>query len=92
MVLSALCTTGNQSCFFRTCGKYKYPRSTGAVSICIYKTYLHFIHFRPGNFATHARRCLELLIDVLRDTSDLSSLVYITQQLKARVDPSKYCC
>ena len=54
-----------------------------------YKCYNYFISFRPGNFSTHARLCLELLLDILTALSDLTSLIFIAQQLKTKVDPSK---
>ena len=44
---------------------------------------------RPGNFSSHARNCLELLIDVLVSIKDLSSLLFITQQLKSKIEPSR---
>ena len=45
---------------------------------------------RPGNFSSHARSCLELLIDVLTHLNDRSSLLFVTQQLKSKVDPSRF--
>ena len=49
------------------------------------------MYCRPGNFSSHARSCLELLIDVLVNIKDLTSLLFIAQQLtKSKVDPSKW--
>jgi calcineurin-binding protein cabin-1 len=44
---------------------------------------------RPGNFSSHARSCLELLVSVLVKLKDLTSLLYITQQLKSKPDSTK---
>ena len=45
--------------------------------------------FRPGNFSTHARTCLHLLLTVLTQLNELASLLYVAQQLKNKPDATK---
>ncbi len=44
---------------------------------------------RPGNFSTHARRNLDLLLEVLTRLSDVQSLSYLAQHLKSKPDTTK---
>uniref|UniRef100_A0A1X7UXN3 Calcineurin-binding protein cabin-1 MEF2-binding domain-containing protein n=1 Tax=Amphimedon queenslandica TaxID=400682 RepID=A0A1X7UXN3_AMPQE len=44
---------------------------------------------RPGNFSSHARSCLQLLLQVLSSLNDFSSLLFIAQQLKNKPDQTK---
>ena len=66
------------------------------ITICIFNGLFEenitafFYLNRPGNFSSHARSCLELLIDVLTHLNDRSSLLFVTQQLKSKVDPSRF--
>lgn len=45
---------------------------------------------RPGSFAYHMSRCIHLLLDFLKETSDHNTLLELAIQLKYTPDREKY--